>query len=377
MVDNDSQDQSAAHSAAAGARVVREPHQGYGNAILAGIEAAQGDIIILGDGDGEHDLGALEPLWEKLQDGCDFVFGNRFSGRSNDYPGSFLRRYVGNPLLSGAGKLFLRAPVGDFHCGLRGFRAASVRALELQSPGMELASEMIAKAIRGNMRIAEVPVMQHRAIDPDRASHLRIWRDGWRHLRLLLLLSPRWLFLYPGALLFVAGVVLMAVPIIHLVEEGGGFGAYTMLFGSVFVVSGGQVVLFSLLASAFYANIGLIDGYWRGVIHRKGVPEALFVGGFALALLGMAGSVWSLFVWAQTGTAAIEARLRVAIPSVALLILGVQLMFSISFLALLVTQTRSRARVKKPPTPRSLCSDPSRPAKDGPRHDGKAQGPPE
>ncbi len=203
-----------------------------------------------------------------------------------------------------------------------------------------MASEMIVKAVRKNMRIAEVPVVQRRALDPGRSPHLRIWRDGWRHLRLLLMLSPRWLFLYPGLILFLAGVLLAGVPILDPVEEGGRLGAYTMMFGSAFVVSGVQVILLSLLAGAFYETVGLTEGRWRSVLHREGAPEAVFVVGLALALLGAAGSVWSLFVWAQAGDAAsaVESRLRIAIPSVTLLIVGVQLMFSVCFMALLVTQ---------------------------------------
>ncbi len=341
VVDNNSQDQSAARAEEAGARVVLEQIQGYGNTIIAGIEAARGQFIILGDGDGEHDLGALEPFWEHLQEGYDFVFGNRFvRGGGGDSEMPFLRRHIGNPLLSGIGKLLFQSPVGDFHCGLRGFSAASVRALALQCPGMELASEMIAKAIRMNMRITEVPVVQRRAMDPNRSSHLRIWQDGWRHLRLLLVLSHHWLFLYPGCLLVAAGALLLTMPVLYTVEEGGLLGAYTMIFGAAFAISGNQMIFFALLASAFYKTMGLAHGFGKMLGQRRGLPEAVFAFGLALALLGAVGGVWSLFVWAQTTqtsdvAAAIEARLQIAIPAVTLLALGLQMMFSMCFLALL------------------------------------------
>ena len=342
MVDNDSRDRSPELAKGAGGRVVFEPRQGYGNAIRAGIAAASGRYVILGDGDGEHDLNALEPFWEKLQSGYDLVVGNRFAGESRAGAQPLLNRYVGAPLLSGIGKLFSGAPVSDFHCGLRGFSVDAVRSLALQSPGMELASEMVVKAIRKDLRIAEAPVTQRRALDPARSSHLRIWRDGWRHLRLLLLLSPRWLFLYPGALLSIAGALLLALPVIYPAEEGGPLGAYAMIFGAAFAVSGAQLIFFSLLADAFYENLDLGEGRWRAIIRREGVSEAVFAVGFLLALLGTAGCVWSLFVWAQSGGPEAEARLRIAIPSVTMFILGMQLMFSVCFMALLVTQGAAR-----------------------------------
>ena len=194
VVDNGSSDRSREHALRAGARVAHEPRTGYGNAVIGGIAAAKGEFIILGDGDGEHDLDALEPFWEKLQEGADFVIGNRYRG--NVPPGSsVLRRRIGNPMLSGVGRLLFQAPVNDFMSGLRAFRADRARALDLRSPGMEMASEMIVKARLRGMRFAEAPVFQRPAFDPARSSHLRVWRDGWRHLRLLLALSPRRLFL--------------------------------------------------------------------------------------------------------------------------------------------------------------------------------------
>ena len=336
VVDNGSRDHSAALAEEAGARVVAEPREGYGNAVNAGIRAARGRLIILGDGDGEHDLSALAPFWEKLQGGCDFVFGNRFAGGIEDGAMSFLHRYVGSPLLSGLGRLFFRAPVGDFHCGLRGFKAASVRALALQCPGMECSSEMVVKAVRRNMRIAEAPVVQRRAFNPERSSHLRTWRDGWRHLRLLLMLSPRWLFLYPGCVLLAAGALAMAAP--FLVPAG--FGVYTMLFGSAFIICGVQLAAFHLLAHVFGDIIGFTDGRLRNWVRQRRVLEPCLAAGCALALAGTAGGVWSLFVWAQTGPAAIETRLTIAIPSVAMLVVGVQMMFSGFLLAFIATQGR-------------------------------------
>lgn len=342
VVDNASSDRSAQLARDAGARVVSETNPGYGNAINAGIENARGQFVILGDGDGEHDLSSLEPYYEKLQDGYEFVFGNRFSDgiKSNDIP--FLWRYVGNAVLTSVGKLLYRSPVNDFNCGLRGFKTDSARALSLRCPGMEAASEMIVKAARKNMRIAEVRTTQRPAIDPDRASHLRVWRDGWRHLRLLLMLSPRGLYLFPGCILLAAGVLAMLIPIANPVEAGGRFGSYTMLFGSAFAVCGVQMVFFSFLANAFCENIGLTDGRWTERLQSGRFIEGGIATGLAMVLLGAAGSIWSLFVWAQTGDPAVELRMRVAIPSITLSIWGMQSIFSSFFLALLVTQGAMR-----------------------------------
>lgn len=192
VVDNNSHDRSADFAEEAGARVVVEERFGYGSAIQAGIYVAEADYIILGDGDGQHDFGSLDLIWEKLLDGFDLVIGNRFSGNIH-YPRSmsFWLRYMGSFVLSGIGRLLSRVPINDFHCGLRAFSTASVRNLGLKCLGMECASEMIIKAAIMNMSIVEVPVTQYPAMDPERRSHLRIWRDGWLHLCVLLKLYPR------------------------------------------------------------------------------------------------------------------------------------------------------------------------------------------
>lgn len=331
VLDNGSTDRSADVARAAGARVVIEHRKGYGNATIAGISASRGIYTILGDGDGEHNLNLLEPFWDKLQNGYDLVVGNRFKGGVEPGAMRFLNRYVGNPFLSGVGRLFFSSPAKDFHCGLRGFRTSEIRMMGLQSSGMELASEMIVKAVLKNMRITEVPVSQRPALDPERVSHLKVWRDGWNHLRLLLMLSPRWVFLYPGILMLIAGLFFMTAPIVYPLEAGGIFGAYTMLFGSGFWLCGMQLVTFALIANLFAERIGLSDGSWTSRLLRYRVLEKTLVIGFILALLGIVGSVWSLFVWAQTDggdVIDIETRLRIVVPSITLLISAVQLIFS-------------------------------------------------
>ena len=340
VVDNASSDQSRERASEAGARVVHEPRIGYGNAIIGGIAAARGEFIILGDGDGEYDLDALEPFWEKLHEGADFVIGNRYAGNIRS-DSSILRRYVGNPLLSGLGKALFQSPVSDFHSGLRAFRADSVRALGLQSAGMEMASEMVVKARLRGMRFAEAPVFQRPAFDAARSSHLRAWRDGWRHLRLLLMLSPRWLFLYPGVLAAALGALALVVPIAQPVARGGAFGVYTMLFGCASLIIGAQLMGFALFARVFSEGAGLSTGHLRERLRDGNFLEVSLLAGVILALAGVAGCVWSLFILAETGAVDVQARLRVAIPSVTALILGAQLMFS-GFLFALLSVRASR-----------------------------------
>ncbi len=197
VADNGSTDGSQAIAESLGARVVPIAQKGYGAALLGGIAAARGTYIIMGDADDSYDFTALDPFVAKLREGYELVMGNRFHGGIKPGAMPALHRYLGNPVLTGIGRLFFHSPVGDFHCGLRGFNRDAVRGLELTAPGMEFASEMVVKATLQQLRISEVPT----TLSPDgrsRAPHLRSWRDGWRHLRFLLLFSPRWLFLYPG-----------------------------------------------------------------------------------------------------------------------------------------------------------------------------------
>src|SRR5215468_8502145 len=209
VADNGSTDGSQALAEEAGARVVPISDKGYGNALMGGIVAASGKYVIMGDADDSYDFTNLMPFVNELRKGADLVMGNRFKG--GIAPGAMppLHRYLGNPVLSFIGRLFFRSKIGDFHCGLRGFRRDSVLRLGLQATGMEFASEMVVKATLAGHRIEEVPT----TLSPDgrsRPPHLRSWRDGWRHLRFLMLFSPRWLFFYPGLLLLAAGLVVGA-----------------------------------------------------------------------------------------------------------------------------------------------------------------------
>src|SRR6266571_1320311 len=209
VADNGSSDGSPGIAEGLGARVVFVQEPGYGAALMGGISAAQGRYIILGDSDDSYDFTDLAPFVEKLREGYDLVVGNRFLGGIKAGAMPRLHRYLGTPVLTGLERLFFRSPIGDVNCGLRGLRAEAVSRLDLQATGMEFASEMVVKASLQKMRITEVPT----TLAPSgrtRPPHLRSWRDGWRHLRFLLLYSPRWLFLYPGLILMLIGVAATA-----------------------------------------------------------------------------------------------------------------------------------------------------------------------
>jgi glycosyltransferase involved in cell wall biosynthesis len=334
VADNGSTDGSPDLALASGARVVSISEKGYGNALIGGIRAAQGRFVIMADADDSYDFSQLDSLVESLRAGNMMVIGNRFRGgiRSGAMP--FLHRFFGNPLLSLVGRMFFSSAIGDFHCGLRGVDRAASLKLGLHAPGMEFASEMIVKATLAGWRIAEVPT----TLSPSgrsRRPHLRSWRDGWRHLRLLLMMSPRWLMLYPGIFLIAIGVAAqIAIARGPIVVSGIGFDIHTMLYAGSAVILGVQLVLFSVLARA----IGVLKNVlpMRPTFARllsvftleRGIVLGLFLGALGLGL-----AVYSVTTWAQAHLAALDPTvvMRVAIPSVTLILTGVEIVFS-SFL---------------------------------------------
>src|ERR1700674_6097231 len=245
IADNGSSDGSQQIAREMGARVVNVERRGYGSALQSGIAAAHGQFVLMGDADDTYDFSQLDQFVAKLREGYDLVMGNRFRGKI--LPGAMpaLHRYLGNPVLTGLGRLFFKSPVGDFHCGLRAFRKDAIEELGLRTLGMEFASEMVVKATAFGLRITEIPT----TLAPDRrdrAPHLRTWRDGWRHLRFLLLYSPRWLFLYPGMALFVLGAVVGALLLPGPVMIGNvGFDVSTMMFAAMAILIGFQSIVFA------------------------------------------------------------------------------------------------------------------------------------
>jgi glycosyltransferase involved in cell wall biosynthesis len=334
VADNGSTDGSHDLALASGARVVGIADKGYGNALIGGINAAQGRFVIMADADDSYDFSELDSLVESLRAGNMMVIGNRFRGgiRSGAMP--FLHRFIGNPLLSLMGRMFFSSAIGDFHCGLRGIDRAAALKLGLQAPGMEFASEMIVKATLAGWRIAEVPT----TLSPtgrSRRPHLRSWRDGWRHLRFLLLMSPRWLMLYPGTCLIAIGVAAqIAIARGPIVISGVGFDIHTMLYAGGAVILGVQLVLFSVLARAIgvLKNVLPMRPTFSRFLKVFSLERGILLG-LLLVAGGLGLAVYSVTTWAQAHLAALEPTvvMRVAIPSVTLMLTGAEIIFS-SFL---------------------------------------------
>ena len=339
IADNGSTDGSIHIAEEHGARVVHVARKGYGAALMHGMRAARGTYLILGDCDRSYDFSKLEPFVERLRAGYDLVMGNRFLGGITRGAMPWLHKYVGNPVLSYLGRLFFAVPVGDFHCGLRGLRRERVLSLGLRAPGMEFASEMIVRAALGGLSIAEVPTTLSRD-GRSRPPHLRTWRDGWRHLRFLLMLSPRWLFLYPGALLFAIGAIAQAAILTGPVAVGRVvLDIHTMLFAGGAMIAGVQMAMFSLIVKTAAAAQGMLPAgsNFRRFVRHFTLERGLVIGA-AIALAGFVLAAYSLSMWMSAGLSELEPRhvMRVVIPSLTLSIIGIEIMFSSFVLHFLV-----------------------------------------
>jgi hypothetical protein len=350
IADNGSTDGSQALAEHGGARVVAVAERGYGAALRAGVAAARGRFIVLGDADDSYDFSRLDPFVARLRDGCDLVMGNRFAGGIAPGAMPFLHRYLGNPVLSLVGRVFFGADVGDFHCGLRGFRRDAILGLDLRTSGMEFASEMVVRAALARLVIAEVPTTL--AVDGrSRASHLRTWHDGWRHLRFLLMFSPRWLFLYPGLALVVLGgigtVALFPGPL--TLTSRFGLDQHTFLVAAIAVLVGVQVVGFGIIARHFAAANGFLprsrrlDALLSAVTLERGLLIALGIIG-----AGVSGVGWSLWQWALVafGPLTAPAVMRVLTFSLVSIAIGVQLAFTVFLLGVIDLPLRGKASRK-------------------------------
>jgi len=296
VADNGSTDGSREIAAAEGARMVPVPMRGYGAALLGGIEAARGRYVIMGDADASYDFSALMPFVEQLRSGADLVMGNRFRGGIAPGAMPLSHKYLGNPVLSALGRLFFTIPIGDFHCGLRGFNRDRIRALGLSTSGMEFASEMVVRSALSGYKMTEVPTTLAKD-GRSRPPHLRTWRDGWRHLRFLLIYSPRWLFLYPGLVLIALGVFGIVVIFPGEIQLGASrLGINTFIAACMAVLIGLQSVTFAAVARRYATLRGLLPPSTRySSLLRSLTPERLLVFGlglFAVAVLGMAWSFW-------------------------------------------------------------------------------------
>jgi glycosyltransferase involved in cell wall biosynthesis len=338
VADNGSRDRSVEIARAAGARVISVPERGYGSALRDGIEAARGRYVIVGDSDDTYDFRALQPFVEKLRSGCDVVIGNRYRGGIEPGAMPFLHRFLGNPALTAAARICFGARVGDVYCGLRGLRKSALERMNLQSDGMEFALEMVVKSSLLGMRIEEVPVTLTKSAR-GRPSHLLTWRDGRRSLRLYLMYAPRWVFLYPGLLLVAAGAIGFGL-IEGRVSRVGRvqFDVHTMLYCGAAVLIGFQAMFFSLFSRIVATRVGFLpENPW---LERR-LERFRVEYGVVLALLLVSGGVWGSLAavdeWRRAAFGDLDPfkMLRVVIPSVISLTLGIQIAFASLYLGLL------------------------------------------
>jgi glycosyltransferase involved in cell wall biosynthesis len=343
IADNDSIDGSREIAQSAGARVVRVTEKGYGSALREGIRAARGKYIIMADADLSYNFSDIPKFLSKLRAGDELVMGNRFLG--GILPGAMppLHRYLGNPVLSAIGRLFFGSRCGDFHCGMRGFRTESIRRLNLSTTGMEFASEMVVKATINSLAISEVPT----TLAPDgrdRPPHLRSFRDGWRHLRFLLLFCPRWLFLYPGLCAMVAGVALTCVLFAGPFHSFGVIlDIHTMLYAIALILIGFQAVLFFVVSRVYAMKVGLLppSAEWESYFRLFKLEMGLACGGLMLCA-GLAFSLTAVAIWGSHAFGPLEPSqtFRLVIPGVGALVLGSQIVLSSFVLSILGLKTK-------------------------------------
>lgn len=344
IADNGSTDGSQLLAKNAGARVVDIPLKGYGSALIGGIESAKGKYIIMGDSDDSYDFSKLEFYLEDLRNGSDLVMGNRFKGGIKPGAMPFLHKYLGNPVLSFIGRLFFKSPIGDFHCGLRGFAKESALKMNLKCTGMEFASEMVVKATLLNFKISEVPTILY----PDgrsRPPHLRTWRDGWRHLRFLFMYAPKWLFLYPGIALSIFGLIFSTTLMYQdIIIAGIGFQVNTLIYTSAMVIIGFQSIAFYFLTRIFALQEGFLpDSKSLNNLFKYFNLETGLISSLFLIIAGFSISAFTLNYWNQYNFGAINNKLilRLVILSVTLLVVGFQLFLNSFFFSILGLKKRS------------------------------------
>jgi glycosyltransferase involved in cell wall biosynthesis len=341
VADNGSKDDSVRIAEKLGARIVHVKEKGYGNALRGGIQAASGKWIIMGDADGSYDFLATDRFVKKFQEGFELVTGCRLPrGGGKILPGAmpFSHRWLGNPLFSRMARHMFAAPVHDVYCGLRGFTRELYNRLDLQCEGMEFATEMIIKASLDGARIAEIPITLHPDGRRTQAPHLRTIRDGWRTLRFFLIFSPRWLFLAPGFVLALLGLVgyLVALPGLNI--GGVTFDAHTLLFSSLAILMGYQSVLFAICAKTFAINEGLlpkdprVDDFFKLIYLERGLAIGALVFLAGIILLGGAVLQWKA---AHFGRLDYAVTMRWVIPGATLTALGFQTILSSFFVSIL------------------------------------------
>jgi len=338
IADNGSSDGSQEIALNHGAKVISIANKGYGNALKGGIENASGKYIIMGDADDSYDFSNLTPFIEKLRDGADLVIGNRFKGGIKKGAMPFLHKYLGNPVLSFLGRLFFKSSIGDFHCGLRGFSKEAYLKMNLATSGMEFASEMIVKSNLLNLKIVEVPTILYKD-GRSRKPHLNTWSDGWRHLRFLLLYSPKWLFLIPGIIMMVLGFVFSLLLIISPIQIlTVTFDVHTLLYATSLLLIGFQFVVFYGFTKVFAVTQNLLPKSSRYNLLFKYINlEKGLILGFITTLIGIILSIYGLSLWSKNnyGVLEVQTTLRIIIPAVTTIIIGVQIVLFSFFFSIL------------------------------------------
>ena len=343
IADNGSTDGSVEIAERLGARVVNVRARGYGNALMGGIAAARGEYVVMGDADDSYDFSHVPRFVEQLRKGAHVVMGNRFRGGIQKNAMPALHRYLGNPGLTRLGRLFFHSPVGDFYCGLRGFRKDAYERMGLRTTGMEFATEMVVKATLLHLRIAEVPT----TLAPDgrsRPPHLRTWRDGWRTLRFFLLYSPRWLFLYPGIALMLVGAAL-GLWLLPAARTVGGvtLDVHTLVYAATFVLLGFQAIAFACFTKLFAISEGLLppDAALDKLFGYITLEVGLAVGA-VLTMLGLGASIYAVSGWGAQhfGMLDYSRTMRIVIPAALCLTLGAQTIFASFFLSVLGMRRR-------------------------------------
>ena len=335
VADNASQDRSAELAAAAGARVVHEPRRGYGSAYLAGFNAALGRYIVMADADLTYDFKEIPRFVEELEQGAELVMGDRMG---NIQPGAmpWLHRYVGNPVLTGVLNLFFRTGVSDAHCGMRGLRRDVLPRLDLRTTGMEFASEMVIRAAKERLDIREFPIEYH---PRGGESKLASWRDGWRHLRFLLVHSPTHLFMIPGTALLTLGVLISATVLLHIDVLGRAWNLHAMICGALLMIVGVQVISMGLCAHAYGTYfMGERDPWFDRMRARFRLEHGLLAGGLTL-LAGLVIIGGIVVTWIQRGFGELSEE-RLAVFAAALIIIGLQVFFSSFLLSILGLRRR-------------------------------------
>lgn len=344
IADNGSTDGSQQIAIDHGARVVPIAAKGYGSALMGGISASNGRYVIMGDADDSYDFSSLDHFVERLRAGDELVMGNRFRGGIE--PGAMpnLHKYLGNPVLSTIGRVLFRSEIRDFHCGLRGFNRESIMQLGLITTGMEFASEVVVKSTLGGLRVSEVPTTLKKD-GRSRPPHLRSWRDGWRHLRFLLLFSPRWLFLVPGlaALAFgLLGTILLSFGSLNIGAVG--LDVSTQIYAAALTVVGYQAVLFAILTKLYARHEGFYIPQSRTFARFAGRAslESGAIFGLVLFLAGLSIAVVQVLAWGANGFGAQDPvdTIRLAVPACLFMMLGSQTVMSGMFLGILSIDVR-------------------------------------